>query len=103
MIHSVTLQKDMEKWWKHLDKPMAVAESSDDIKIGDCTFRPWGDKHIYKTKTKCTMTYSRTFQSTEPVENTKGEIVYPILDVYIDICHGRKHTSYKKVRCHCSC
>ena len=103
MIHSVTLQKDMEKWWKHLDKVMSVAESSDDIKIGDCTFRPWGDKHHYTMKTKCTSTYLRTFQSTEPVENTKGEIVYPILDVYIDICHGRKHTSYKKVRCHCSC
>ena len=82
---------------------MTVAESSDDIKIGDCTFRPWGDKHHYNMKTKCTSTYLRTFQSTEPVENTKGEIVYPILDVYIDICHGRKHTSYKKVRCHCSC
>ena len=45
MIHSFTLQHELEKWWKHLDKPMTVAESSDDIKIGDCTFRPWGDKH----------------------------------------------------------
>ena len=103
MIYSVTLQKELEKWWKHLDKVMTVAESSDDIKIGDCTFRPWGDKHLYHMKTKCTTTYLRTFQSTVPVENIKGEIVYPILDVYIDICHGRKHTSYKKVRCHCGC
>ena len=28
-----------------LDSPMSIAESSDDIKIGDCTFIPWGDKH----------------------------------------------------------
>ena len=103
MVHSITLQQEIEKWWKHLDKVMTVAESLDDIKIGDCTFRPWGDKHHYNMKTKCTSTYLRTFQSTEPVENTKGEIVYPILDVYIDICKGRKYTSYKKVRCHCSC
>ena len=103
MIHSVTLQKDMEKWWKKLDNPMSIAESVEDIKIGDCTFRPWGDKHHYNMKTKCTTTYLRTFQSTVPVENIKGEIVYPILDVYIDICYGRKRTSYKKVRCHCGC
>lgn len=103
MIYSTTLVKDVEKWWKHLDKVMTVAESLDDIKIGDCIFRAWGDKHHYATKTKCTSTYSRTFQSIEPVENAKGEIVYPILDVYIDICKGRKYTSYKKVRCHFSC
>ena len=103
MIHSVTLQQEIEKWWKHLDKVMTVAESLDDIKIGDCTFRPWGDKHWYNMKTKCTSTYLTTFQSVDPVENTKGEIVYPILDVYIDICNGRKYTTYKKVRCHCSC
>ena len=103
MINSTTLQNDLQKWWKHLDKVMTVAESSDDIKIGDCTFRPWGYKHHYNMKTKCTSTYLRTFQSTEPVENTKGEIVYPILDVYIDIGHGRKRITYKKVRCHCSC
>ena len=103
MINSETLKQDAEKWWKKLDSPMSIAESSDDIKIGDCTFRPWGDKHVYRSKTKCTITYSRTFQSVDPVETTKGEIVYPILDVYIDICHGRKYTSYKKVRCHCSC
>lgn len=42
MIYSVTLQQEIEKWWKHLDKVMTVAESLDDIKIGDCTFRPWG-------------------------------------------------------------
>ena len=103
MIYSTTLQKELEKWWRKLDNPMTVAESLADIKIGDCTFRPWGDKHHYYMKTKCTSTYLRTFQSTEPVENTKGEIVYPILDVYIDICHGRKRITYKKVRCHCGC
>ena len=103
MIQSVTLQKEIEKWWKHLDKVMTVAESSDDIKIGDFTFRPWGYKHYYNMKTKCTATYLRTFQSIESVENIKGEIVHPILDVYIDICEGKKYTSYKKVRCHCSC
>lgn len=103
MIYSANLRKDVEKWWKHLDKVMTVAESLNDIKIGDCIFRAWGDKYHYATKTKYTSTYSRTFQSIEPVENTKGEIVYPTLDVYIDICHGRKYTSYKKVRCHFSC
>lgn len=103
MISSFTLQKEIEKWWRKLDKIMSVAESSDDIKIGDCTFRPWGSKHHYTMKTKCTSTYLRTFQSTDPVENIKGEIVYPILDVYIDICNGRKYISYNKVRCHCSC
>ena len=40
MIYSTTLLNDLEKWWKHLDKVMTVAESLDDIKIGDCTFRP---------------------------------------------------------------
>lgn len=40
MIYSTILQNDIEKWWKHLDKVMTVAESL--IKIGDCTFRPWG-------------------------------------------------------------
>lgn len=103
MIYSTTLQKDIKKWFKHLDNVMAVAESLDDIKIGVSTFRPWGDKHHYNMKTKCTSTYLRTFQCVEPVENTKGEIVYPILDVYIDICHGKKYTSYKKVRCSCLC
>ena len=103
MIYSTTLQHEIEKWWKKLDKPMAVAKSLDSIKIGACTFRPWGDKHVYHSKTKCTITYSRTFQSVDPAENIKGEIVYPILDVYIDICHGRKRTTYKKVRCHCGC
>ena len=103
MIYSITLQKELEKWWKHLDKPMSLMASCDDIKIGDRTFRPWGDKHLYHMKTKCTTTYLRTFQSTVPVENIKGEIVYPILDVYIDICNGRKRISYKKVRCRCYC
>ena len=103
MIHSVTLQKELEKWWRKLDKPMTIAESIDDIKIGNMVFRSWGDKNLYHQKTKNTYTYLKTFQSTEPVENIKGEIVYPILDVYIDICHGRKYTTYKKVRVHCSC
>ena len=82
---------------------MTIAESIDDIKIGNMIFRSWGDKHLYHQKTKNTYTYLKTFQSTESVENINGEIVYPILDVYIDICHDRKYTSYKKVRCHCSC
>ena len=103
MIYSTTLKKELEKWWKNLDKPMSLIESSDDIKIGDCTFRPWGDKHHYNMKTKCTSTYTRTFQSIDPVENSKGEIIYPILDVYVDICNGRKQISYKKVRCRCCC
>lgn len=103
MIYSTTLQTELEKWWEHLDCTMSVLECIDDIKIGNCIFRPWGDKHHYNIKTKCTSTYLRTFQSIDPVENTKGEIVYPILDVYIDICKGKKYTSYKKVRCHCSC
>lgn len=102
-LDTLTLQEELEKWWKHLDKVMTVAESSDDIKIGDYTFRPWGDKHHYNMKTKCTSTYLRTFQSINPVENSKGEIVYPILDVYIDICKGRRKYQYKKVRCRCSC
>ena len=103
MIQSFTLQKEIEKWWKNLNKVMTLAESTTNVKIGNCTFRPWGSKHYYNMKTKCTITYLRTFQSIEPVENIKGEIVFPILDVYIDICEGRKYTSYKKVRCHCSC
>lgn len=103
MRYSTTLQKDVENWWKNLNTPMTVIEGLNDLQIGHFTFICWGDKHIYKTKTKCTMTYSRTFQSIDPVENTKGEIIYPILVVYIDICHGRKYTSYKKVRCRCSC
>ena len=103
MRYSTTLQNDLEKWWKHLDCPMSVLEGIDDIKIGDCTFRPWGDKRVWEVKTKSTIRYSRTFQSIDIVENTKGEQVYPILDVYIDICNGRKAITYKKFRCHCSC
>ena len=103
MIQSFTLQKDIEKWWRHLDKVMTLAECNENIKIGCCTFRPWGVKHHYTMKTRCTSTYLRTFQSIEPIENAIGEIVYPILDIYIDICEGKKYTSYKKVRCHCSC
>lgn len=77
-------------------------ESCNDVIIGSVNFRPWGDKHWYYTKTKFTATYIRTFQSTDPVKNTKGEIVYPILDVYVDICNGKRIT-YKKVRCRCCC
>lgn len=64
-------------------------------KIGDVTFRSWGDKHVYYQKNKNTFTYIKTFQSREPIENLMGEIVYPILDVYVDICHGRKRITYK--------
>ena len=103
MICSTTLEKELEKWWKHLDRPFSIMESSNDVIIGSVTFRPWGNKHWYYAKTKCTATYIRTFQSTDPVENSKGEIVYPILDVYVDICNGRKRISYKKVRCRCFC
>ena len=103
MIYSTTLKKELEKWWKHLDRPFTIMESSNDVLIGSVTFRPWGNKHWYYTKTKYTATYIRTFQSTDPVENSKGEIIYPILDVYVDICNGIKKISYKKVRCRCSC
>ena len=103
MINSETLKQDMEIWWKKLDNPMTIAESIEDIKTGDVTFRSWGDKHVYYQKTKNTFTYIKTFQRREPIENLMGEVVYPILDVYIDICHGRKRTTYKKVRCHCGC
>lgn len=103
MIYSTTLQKELEKWWKQLDKPFSLMESNNDIMVGSVNFRPWGNKHWYYTKTKCTVTYIRTFQSTDQVENSKGEIVYPILDVYVDICNGKKCISYKKVRCHCYC
>ena len=103
MIYSTTLEKELEKWWKNLDKPMSLMESCDDVIIGSVAFRPWGDKHWYHMKTKYTTTYMRSFQSIVPVENIKGEIIYPILDVYVDICNGRKQISYKKVRCSCYC
>ena len=103
MLDSTTLRKDVENWWKHLDNSMTVLEGLDNLKMGDFTFRPFGDKHHYYMKTKCTITYLRTFQSVDPVENINGEIVYPLLEVYIDICHGKKYTSYKKVRCRCLC
>ena len=103
MIYSITLKKELEKWWKHLDRPFSIMENCNDVIIGSVTFRPWGNKHWYYTKTKCTSTYIRTFQSIDPVENSKGEIIYPILGVYVDICNGRKRISYKKVRCRCCC
>ena len=52
MINSETLKQDMEIWWKKLDNPMSIAESIEDIKIGDVTFRSWEDKHVYYQKTK---------------------------------------------------
>lgn len=103
MTNSTKLQSDLEKWWKHQDKLMSVMESTDDIVIGDLHFKAWGSKNHYKQKTRCTVTYLRTFQSTEPVENLSGETVYPILDVYVDICNGKKGITYKKHRIHCSC
>lgn len=103
MVYSTDLAANVEKWWRHLDNIMHVAESLDDIKIGECIFRSWGDKHYYDTKTRCTDTYLRTFQSIVPVENRNGETVYPILYIYFDICKGRKRTTYKKIRCHLSC
>ena len=103
MIYSTALKKELEKWWKNLDNPMSLMESCDDVIIGSATFRPFGDKHWYNMKTKRTTTYIRSFQSTEPVENIMGDTIYPILDVYVDICHGKKHITYKKIRCHCYC
>ena len=103
MLYSIGLKKELEKWWKHLDKPMSLMENDNDIEIGSFIFRPLGEKLLYHMKTKCTDTYMRSFQSTVQVENIKGEIIYPILDVYIDICHGKKRTTYKKVRSHCYC
>ena len=103
MICSTALKKELEKWWKHLDIPFSIMESCNDVIISSITFRPLGNKHRYYTKTKYTATYIRTFQSINPVENSKGEIIYPILDVYVDICNGRKQISYKKVRCRCCC
>ena len=103
MINSDTLKQDMKIWWKKLDNPMSIAESVEDIKIGCVRFRSLGDKHVYYQKTRNTYTYIKTFQSREPIMNLIGEVVYPILDVYIDICYGRKRISYKIVRCHCGC
>ena len=103
MMYSTTLKRKLEKWWKHLDKPFSIMESTNDVIIGSVKFRPLGNKHWYYTKTKCAATYIRSFQSVDPVENSKGEIVYPILDVYVDICNGRKQISYKKVRYRCCC
>ena len=103
MRYSTTLQNDLEKWWKHLDCPMSVLEGIDDIIIGGVAFRPWGSKHLYHIKTKCTSTYLRTFQATEVYENSVGEQVFPIIDIYIDICNYKKAITYKKHRIHCSC
>lgn len=100
---STILAMKIEKWWKHLDCPMKIMENTVDIHIGICTFKPIGDKHYYCQKTRYTYTYIRTFQSVTPVLNNKGQIVYPILDIFVDICETTKCITYKKVRCHCSC
>lgn len=97
------LKNDLEKWWKNLDIVMTVAEGTSDIMIGDVSFRRWGDKHLYNQKTKCTFTYLITIQSTEPYMNSSSDVIYPIIDIYIDICFGRKRTTYKKNRVHCTC
>ena len=65
MINSDTLKQDMEIWWKKLDNPMSIAESVEDIKIGDVTFIRWGDKNVYYQKTKNTFTDIKTFQSSK--------------------------------------
>ena len=107
MITSFGLEKIIEKWWTTLDNPMYILETLDNIKIDSIEFRNWGDKHYYDAKKhgayKVTITYVKTFQSLEPIENKLGKEVYPILDIYIDICHNRDKKSYKKVRCHVSC
>ena len=38
---------------------MTIAESVEDIKIGDVTFRSWGDKHVYYQKQKILLHISR--------------------------------------------
>ena len=63
MINSDTLKQDMEIWWKKLDNPMSIAESVEDIKIGDVTFRSWGDKHVYYQKTKILLHISKHFKA----------------------------------------
>ena len=97
------LKLDLEKWWKHLDKIMTVAEGTGYIIIDGVSFRRWGGKHLYYQKTKYTFTYLITIQSTEPYMNSNGDVIYPIVDIYIDICHGKNRTTYKKHRVHCSC
>ena len=44
---------------KKLDNPMTIAESVEDIRIGDETFRSWGDKHVYYQKQKILLHISR--------------------------------------------
>lgn len=63
MIHSTTLKQDMEIWWKNLDNPMSIAESIEDIKIGDIPFRSWGDKHLYYQKQEILLHISRHFKA----------------------------------------
>lgn len=107
MITSFELEKIIEKWWANLDNPMDILETLDNITISDIGFRNWGYKNYYcakkQAKFKVTITYIKTFQSLEPVENKRGEIVYPLLEIYIDINHNGSKRAYKKVRCHVSC
>lgn len=102
MITSFELEKIIEKWWTNL-KIQDVAETLDDIDIGGVAFRPWGDKHFYYAKSKKTVTYIKTFQTLQPIENVHGEKVYPILDIYFNITMRTDYIIYKRVRCHVSC
>ena len=97
MMHSTTLKKELEKWWKHLDKPFSIMEKSNDLAIGSVVFSPLGDSNWYDIQTKRTIINIRGFQCIEPVENTKGEIVYPTLVIYIEICNGIDELLIKKL------
>lgn len=105
MINSWELKGKIEKWWENLDNIEEITETLEDINIEGVPFRNWGDKHFYYAKSKkpVTITYVKTFQSLIYVENIRGEEVYPILDIYIDIKYHNNKQSYKKVRCHVSC
>ena len=63
MIHSTTLQQEIEKWWKKLDNPMSIAESVEDIKIGDVTFRSWGISIYIIKKQEILLHISRHFKA----------------------------------------
>ena len=103
MITSFELKKIIEKWWTNLNSIQEIAETLDDIDIGDVVFRPWGDKDFYCAKSKNTITYIKTFQSLQRIENVHGEKVYPILDIYFNATKIKGRIIYKSVRCHVSC
>ena len=63
MINSETLKQDMEIWWKKLDNPMSIAESVEDIKIGDVTFRSWGISIYIIKKQEILLHISRHFKA----------------------------------------